>query len=202
MLVIGVTGSVGTGKSTVAAMFARRGAVVLDADRIAHDVLQPGRIGWRRTVRAFGSKIVKVDRTIDRSALAQIVFTNAPARRKLEAIVHPLVLGQIRRELGRLRRAKARAVILDVPLLLETNAHRLVDAVIVVTARPAVISTRLRARGWTEMEIRRRRRAQWEVSAKEALADVVIDNSQGLATTRTQVTRVWQKLQNDARRPS
>ena len=92
MVVIGVTGGVGTGKSTVAKMFKQLGAEVLDADALAHDAMEPGRLAWRRIVRAFGEDLLNEDRTIDRRALAQRVFGDEAARKRLEAIVHPQVL--------------------------------------------------------------------------------------------------------------
>ena len=196
MMVIGVTGGVGTGKSTVAAMFKRLGAVVLDADAIAHQVMEPTRPAWRRIVKAFGSGVLHDDRTINRTRLAAIVFQDASRRRRLERIIHPPVLREIRRQLRQLRRARrAPAVVLDVPLLIEVGAHRGVDALVVVTAPPQIQRQRLqRTSGWSHEQIRARVAAQWTLSAKVALADHVVDNGNGVATTRTQVTRLWNQL--------
>jgi len=196
MVVIGVTGGVGTGKSTVARMFQRLGAVVLDADALAHEAMEPRRLAWRRIVRTFGEGVLNPDQTINRQRLAQRVFQDEPARARLERIIHPQVRREIRLRLGRLRRARrVRAVVLDVPLLIEAGAARLVDALVVVTALPEVQRRRLASRhGWSAEETEARSAAQWDLAAKAALADFVVDNSDGVDATRTQVKRIWKRL--------
>lgn len=196
MVVIGVTGGVGTGKSTVAGMFRRLGAVVLDADALVHAAMAPRHPAWRRIVRAFGKGILNADRTINRRRLAALVFADAQHRRQLERILHPQVLRDLAQRVRTLRRqGSARAVVLDVPLLLEVGAQRVVDAVVVVTATADVQRRRLQRKfGWSAAEIRARIKAQWKLSAKVALADEVIDNSDGVETTRRQVERIWKHL--------
>ena len=193
MVVIGVTGGVGTGKSTVAGMFKALGAVVLDADMIAHQVMEPKRLAWRRIVKVFGRGVLNDDESINRRQLAGLVFRDDDSRRRLERIVHPQVLREIRSRLRRLRRSrKVPAVVLDVPLLVEVGAQGLVDALVVVTAPPQIQRARLKdTHGWSDEEIRARVAAQWELSAKAALADDVIDNAGGVDATRTQVKRIW-----------
>ena len=202
MVVIGLTGGVGTGKSTVAGMFKALGATVLDADAIAHTVMEPRRLAWREIVKTFGEGILNDDQTINRRRLAAVVFRDEAGRRRLERIIHPRVLREMRRRVRRLRRGRrTRAVVLDVPLLLETGMERVADAVIVVTAPPRVLRGRLRrARGWSDTDIEGRRAAQWELSAKAALADHVIDNGNGVETTRTQVKQLWNRLVRVSRR--
>ena len=204
MVVIGVTGSVGSGKSTVARCFQQLGAVVLDADAIARDLLQPQRAAWRDVTQVFGKQVLRPDRTIDRRILASIVFRDPRRRRVLERIIHPRVLRIIRQRLGELRRARnVRAIVLDVPLLLEVGAETLVDVVIVVTAPEEVQRARLKAAvGWSHGETTARMRAQWNLSAKVALADYVVDNSDGVEATRTQVRRIWNQLGRCNRRSS
>jgi dephospho-CoA kinase len=196
MLVIGVTGGVGTGKSTVAQMFRALGAVVLDADAIAREVVEPQRLAWRRIVKTFGDGVLNDDRTVNRAQLASRVFADPARRRALEDIIHPQVLRRIKQQVHRLRRQRrVKAVVLDVPLLLEANAQDLADAVVVVTAPPEAQRRRLRQQhGWSEEEIAARRGAQWELSAKVALADHVIDNGGSVEATRTQVKRLWNRL--------
>lgn len=196
MLVIGLTGGVGTGKSTVAAMLAARGAAVIDADRIVHALLAPGAPAARRIARAFGRGVLARDGAVDRKALARIVFADPAARKRLERITHPAVFKEIRRRLAALRRAnKVRAVVVEVPLLFETGADRLVDVTVVVTAPAGVQRRRLRVHaGWSAQEVRSRIRAQWHLSAKVALADEVIDNGGRVQETRRQVESLWQKL--------
>jgi len=194
-VVVGVTGSVGTGKSTVAQMFSALGAVVIDADRLAHEVMEPKRLAWRRIVRTFGSEIVNDDQTINRKALADRVFQDERARRALEAIVHPPVIRRVKQHLRRLsRNRRIRMVVLDVPLLVETGTDALVDALVVVTAPVHVQQNRLIKRGWSAAEAARRTSAQWDLSAKAALADYVVDNADGFAHTRRQVREVWKRL--------
>ena len=202
MVVIGVTGGVGTGKSTVAKMFEQLGAAVLDADAIAHRVMEPKRLAWRQIVKAFGERILNDDQTVNRSRLASIVFQDEQSRRRLERIVHPQVLRHIKQQLHRLRRSRRiRAVVLDVPLLVEVGAQDLVDALVVVTAPQELQRERLtRKYGWSAEEARARIAAQWELSAKVALADQVVDNSDGVDATRTQVKRIWNQLVGSSRR--
>ncbi len=196
MRVIGVTGGIGTGKSTVANMFRRLGAVVLDADVIARALMEPKRLAWRQIVRRFGREILHEDQTINRARLAALVFGDVKYRKQLERIIHPKVLREIAQTLRRLKRGTRRhVVVLDVPLLLEVGAHRLVDAVVVVTVSPAIQRQRLRKKyGWSKQESTRRRAAQWTLSAKAALADYVIDNAGSVHATRTQVKRIWNQL--------
>ena len=203
MIVIGLTGGVGTGKSTVAKMFRQLGAVVLDADALAHQAMEPTRPAWRSIVKVFGNGVLNADRTVNRRRLASLVFSDARRRRQLERIIHPVVLRQMKRALRQLRRARAvNAVVLDVPLLLEVGAEGLVDALVVVTAPPQAQRKRLqRAHGWSDEETTARIAAQWVLSAKAALADYVVDNSNGVKATRRQVRQLWKQLV-PANRPS
>ncbi|MBI4597365.1 MAG: dephospho-CoA kinase [Candidatus Omnitrophica bacterium] len=196
MIVIGVTGGVGMGKSTVAKMLARKGAVVLDADALSHEAMEPKKLAWRKIVKAFGERVLNDDQTIRRQQLAAVVFRDAQQRQRLEQILHPQVLRMMKQQIQRLRRScKVNAVVVDVPLLLEAGGSGLVDALVVVTARPEVQRQRLKnAHGWTDEEIDARMAAQWDVSAKAALADVVVENSDGVDRTRTQVDRLWNRL--------
>jgi len=195
MVVIGVTGGVGTGKSTVAKMFKELGAAVLDADAIAHQVMEPKRLAWRQIVETFGEGVLNEDQTINRSRLASIVFQDVQRRKQLEAMIHPHVLRHIKQQLHRLRRnRRVNAVVLDVPLLVETGADQFVDALVVVTAPPNVQRERLAHRYGVSEDVEARIASQWELSAKVALADHVIDNANGVDATRTQVKRIWQQL--------
>ena len=195
MVVIGVTGGVGSGKSTVAKMFQDLGAQVLDADVLAHEVMEPHSLAWRRIVAAFGDGVVQEDQRINRKALARIVFADPEARRRLEGIIHPQVLRRLKQQLHQLKRRRATpAVVLDVPLLLEAGAQHLVDVLVVVTADAATARSRLqRKHGWSEEEIAQRMAAQWDLSAKAAMADYVLDNGNGLEQTRKQVRHIWKQ---------
>lgn len=207
MMVIGVTGGLGTGKSTVARMFGELGAAVIDADKVAHAVMEPKRLAWRALVRAFGREILNEDETINRTRLAQRVFRDAQARHELEAIVHPHVIRHIKQQLHRLSRLRrgrnrdrVKAVVLDVPLLMETGSESLVERIVVVTAPPEVQRRRLQERGMSEAQISERIAAQWNVRRKAAKADDVVDNADGLEQTRRQVRELWNRLLGTTRR--
>lgn len=202
MLVIGVTGGLGAGKSTVARLFGEHGAEVIDADTVAHAVMEPKKLAWRQVVKAFGRDILNTDETINRRWLAQKVFRDPRARAELEGIVHPQVLRHIRqqlRRLSRLRRGRNRdrvkAVVLDVPLLLETGSEALVDVVVVVTAPPKIQRQRLLGRGMSEADATARMAAQWDLKKKLAKAQHVIENGSGMEHTRRRVTQLWNHLQ-------
>ena len=195
MVVIGVTGGVGTGKSTVAKMFKELGATVLDADAMAHQLMEPKRLCWRRVVDAFGEEVLNEDQSINRRRLAEIVFGDAQRRRELEAIIHPQVLRQIKQRLHRLGRSRrVRAVVLDVPLLVEVDAQGMADALVVVTAPRDVQIQRLSHRYGNPEEADARIASQMELSAKVALADAVVETDGTLDATRTQVKRIWEQL--------
>ena len=201
MVVIGVTGGVGSGKSTVAKMFEQLGATVLDADVMAHQVMEPKRLAWRHIVNAFGEEILNDDQTINRGRLAAHVFHDAERRQQLEQIIHPQVLRHMKQQLHRLR--GVRAVVLDVPLLLETGMEQHVDALVVVTAPLDVQRERLKKKfTWSEEEINERIAAQWDAAAKAALADYVVDNTGSVDATRTQVKRIWNRLAAPNKRSS
>ncbi len=193
MLVIGVTGGVGTGKSTVAKMLGELGARVLDADVIAHEAMRAGSVAWRRIVEEFGEDLLQPDRAIDRQKLGALVFADGEARERLNAIVHPQVIKAMRRTLHAWKKnGRDLLVALDVPLLLEANLASMVDVVVVVRADPDVQRRRLAAqRGWSAEEIERRIGAQWPLSAKEERADVVVENNGMLSETRRHVRQLW-----------
>jgi dephospho-CoA kinase len=179
MILVGLTGGVATGKSTVAAMFKRCGAVVIDADALARAVVEPGKPAWREIVRTFGKGVLNPDRTINRQTLGTIVFGNRTTLRQLERIIHP----RVAREQARLTKQAARhdpkaVVIYDVPLLFEAGIDKRVDTIIVVTADRETQITRLKKRnGLAGAEAIRRIASQMPIARKVRLADVVIDGT-------------------------
>jgi dephospho-CoA kinase len=179
MILVGLTGGVATGKSTVAAMFKRCGAVVIDADILARTVVAPGKPAWREIVKEFGHDMLNADRTLNRQAVGAIVFRNKATRRRLERIIHP----RVAREQMRLTRAAAKkdpraVVIYDVPLLFEAGIDTRVDRTIVVTADRETQITRLRKRnGFTRTEALRRINSQMPLAKKVARADYVLDGT-------------------------
>ncbi|MBI4734865.1 MAG: dephospho-CoA kinase [candidate division NC10 bacterium] len=196
MLVVGLTGGIATGKSTVAAMFAARGAAVVDADRIAHALQEPGQPCHHQIVEAFGTAILDGAGRIDRRRLGARVFAEPAARRRLEAIMHPAIRAACENEI-RAAEASGRPVCLvDAALILESGQRDRFDAILLVSAPEAVQVDRLvRSRGLTEAEARQRIQSQWTTAAKAALADFVIDTGGDLADTEGQVARVYAALE-------
>lgn len=190
--VIGLTGNIGTGKSTVMSMLAALGATVIDADRVAHEVIAPGTPGWSQVVAAFGRGVVAADGAIDRARLGAIVFSDPAALARLEAITHPAIAIAIDQ---RLRAIERGVVVLEAIKLIESGLYRNCDALWVVTCRPEQQLERLmRDRRMSEAEARQRIAAQPPQSEKIALADVVIDNSGSVEETRAQVEAAWKAI--------
>ena len=195
MLLVGLTGGIGAGKSTVASMFAARGATVLDADAIVHEVQRPGTSVHRSIVERFGDDIVTADGSLDRGKLGAIVFTDDAARADLNAIVHPAVWEHLSAELDRLRGTDA-IVVLDVPLLVEGRGKDLVDVVVVVEAPIDDRIARLEAtRGMSADDARARMATQATDAERRARADHVIGNGGSLAELEAQIDDVWEQLQ-------
>jgi dephospho-CoA kinase len=186
---IGLTGGIGSGKSTVSALLAARGAVVIDADRIAREVVEPGTPGLAAVVESFGPEVLTADGSLDRPALAAIVFGDPEARRRLDGIVHPLV----RARAAELAAAapEGSVVVHDVPLLVETGQADSYDLVLVVEADPETRVSRLARRGLAAEDARARMAAQATDEQRRAVADVVLDNSGTEAELAEQVDRFW-----------
>jgi dephospho-CoA kinase len=186
---IGLTGGIGSGKSTVSALLSARGAVIVDADRIAREVVEPGTPGLAAIVEAFGGEVLSADGSLDRAALAAVVFADPEARRRLDGIVHPLVRARGVELAGA---APPDAVVVhDVPLLVETGQASSYDLVLVVEADPATRVSRLVQRGLTAEDARARMAAQASDEQRRAVADVVLDNSGTQEQLAEQVDRFW-----------
>jgi dephospho-CoA kinase len=200
MIVIGLTGGIATGKSTVARMFKRWGAVVIDADQLARDVVRPGKPAWRDIVQVFGKDVLGRNRTINRSALGAIVFHDRRKLRKLERIVHPRVARAQRRILRRITTRSPNAVVVyEVPLLFESGAHRRVDKIVVVTAdRETQIARLKRRNGLTRAEALRRIKNQMPLAGKVRRADVVLKGTGEKAAVRKEVRRVMRSFRQSA----
>lgn len=192
MLRVGLTGGIGAGKSEVARRLAGHGAVVVDADVIAREVVAPGTPGLAEVVRAFGSDVLAADGSLDRPRLGKVVFDDAAARRRLEAVVHPLV--RARRTDVVAAAPRDAVVVEDVPLLVETGLAGDYDVVIVVDAPDEVRLERLAARGTPRDDAERRIAAQAPRGDRLAAADVVIDNGGSLDRLHRQVDGLWAEL--------
>ena len=190
---IGITGNFGSGKTTIARMFKKKGAYIIDADSICHSLIQPSKPAYKKILRDFGKAILKKDNSIDRKKLAKIVFEDEKKLKTLNRLLHPYVIKEIDR-LIRLNRDK-RIIIVDAPLLIESGLHKKMDKIIVVKNRLAVQVSRLKkAMGLTKIEILKRLRWQMPFEKKAGLADFIIDNSHSKNKTFVQVQRIWKQL--------
>jgi dephospho-CoA kinase len=197
MLKVGLTGGIGAGKSEVSRLLASYGAVVVDADRIAREVVEPGTPGLAAVVKEFGPGILAPDGTLDRPKLGGVVFGDPERLRALNSIVHPLV-GARSAELEASAGPEA-IVVHDVPLLTENGLAGLYDLVVVVDTRPDTQLDRLvRLRGMTEADARSRMAAQATRDQRLAVADLVIDNDGPLEALEPQVRKVWEELRERA----
>ena len=193
MLRVGLTGGIGAGKSEVSARLAAQGAVVIDADAIAREVVEPGTEGLAEVVEAFGPEVLLPDGTLDRPRLGEIVFADPELRGKLNEIIHPRVgarMAELEREAG-----PASIVVHDVPLIAESGRTDAYDLVVVVDVPPRVQLDRLvRRRGMTREQAEARMAAQASREQRLAIADIVIDNSGSLAELDRQVGDLWSEL--------
>lgn len=187
-LVLGITGGIAAGKSSVATMFAELGAAVVSADQLAREVVATGSTTWRQLIDAFGPAIVDQAGALDREALARRVFGDPAARARLNAITHPAIARLAEDRLQQLRASAEPLVVYEAPLLFEAGAAGRVDLVLTVTVDPVVQEQRLAAREkWSPAEIQARIEAQWPQAEKVARADFVIDNSGPPAETQRMV---------------
>ncbi len=192
MLRVALTGGIGTGKSVALARFAELGAAVIDTDALARDALAPGSPGHEAVRLRFGGVVIRPDGQVDRARLGRIVFADDQARRDLEAIVHPAVIGAVGAWLEAREREGARVAIVEIPLLYETGRDRDFSCVIVTACGADEQVRRVMARsGLDEAEARRRVAAQWPVAEKARRADYVIRTDGPVEETRRQAAEVW-----------
>jgi len=196
MLMVGLTGGIGAGKSTVANMLTARGAVVIDADAIAREVVEPGMPALAKLVDRFGPEILRPDGSLDRAALAAVAFVDDETRKELEAITHPAIGAEF---LRRVAEAPADAVVVhDVPLLVESRRGFEYGAVIVVEAPLEVRLDRLEARGVARDDARRRIGLQATDEDRGKVATWVVDNSGDVGHLEKQVGEIWSELERRA----
>ncbi|MCZ2847687.1 dephospho-CoA kinase [Modestobacter sp. VKM Ac-2978] len=198
MLKIGLTGGIGSGKSTVAALLAERGAVVVDADRLAREVVEPGTPGLTAIAEEFGPGVLTEDGALDRAALASVVFADPAARARLDAIVHP----RVRTRAAELAAAAppGSVVVQDVPLLVETGQAGSFDLVLVVETEPETRVGRLVDRGLSAADARARIASQATDEQRRAVADVVLRNDGPPEELAAQVQRFWSERVEPATR--
>jgi len=196
MLNVGLTGGIACGKSTVAQVFVMLGAHLIDFDKLAHEVQEPGKPAWKEIVRYFGKDILNQDETIDRNRLAQIVFTDKRELEALNNIVHPLVFNLWQERLDKIKIKEEHAIILsDIPLLFEGKMQDLFDLTILVLISPEEQICRLMARNnLSRNEAQIRLQSQMPIADKIGLADIVIDNQGNVSQTKEKVAKIWRQL--------
>ena len=194
MLLVGLTGGIGAGKSTVAALLAERGAVILDADQVAREVVEPDQPAFAALVEQFGPSIVGADGRLDRQALADVAFATPESKAALDAITHPAIHAEFGR---RMLEAPDGIIVMDVPLLVEskTAAERGYEVVIVVEAPEALRLDRLEVRGVPRADAQARMSAQATDDERRAVATHLIDNRSDQAALEAQVDALWTDLQ-------
>ncbi len=198
MLLVGLTGGIGSGKSVVARMLEERGAVVFDADALAHRAIAPGTPGHEAVVGRFGPTVLAPGGDVDREALASVVFVDPAARRDLEAIVHPEVRRLFAEATESYRDTDA-VVVMTAPLLVEAGMHTAFDVLVVVsTSVQKQIDRLMRDRGMSEAAVRARIDAQLPLETKAEVADILIDNEGTIAELEAQVERAWAQLRERA----
>lgn len=196
MLNVGLTGGIASGKSTVAKMFVKNGAYLIDFDKLAHKVQEPGKPAWKKVINHFGEEILQPDKKIDRVKLGDIVFADKRKLIELDKIIHPLVYQEWRALLEKISKKEKNAIILsDVPLLFEGNMQHLFDSTVLVLIAPDEQIRRLIARNRvSKKEAEKRLKSQMSINEKIALADIVIDNEGSILETEKRVGQVWQEL--------
>ena len=195
MYVIGLTGGIGSGKSTVSQMLAEKGAVVLSADLVGHEVYLPGNPAWQEVVDAFGREVLAADSNIDRQKLGAIVFADEAALRRLNGITHPRMKELMREKLAQQEAAGTRVVVLEAALLFDAGWDDLADEVWVTVAPPELAARRTAGRSGLNLEEALARvRAQMSNEERVRRSDVVIDTDCPLNDTRRQVDEAWERL--------
>lgn len=196
MKLVGLTGGIASGKSTVAAILRRLGASIVNADELSREVVQPGQDAWNEITKSFGSDILQEDMTLDRKKLRKIVFDNPEARKKLEAIIHPRVRALAEKRISELAASGSSVIVYEVPLLFEAQIHLWLRPVILVACDIETQKKRLLERDHlTELEAQQHLDAQMSLAEKRKLADYVIENDTTLEELEQRVRAVLQKIQ-------
>ncbi len=195
MLLVGLTGGIGSGKTTAAGRFSQLGAYIIDADKLAHAVMLPNTPAWYEITACFGAQILNPNKEINRKFLADIVFADKTLLNKLNKIVHPQVFLEEKKQITQIIQNNSNAIIiLDIPLLIETGHHKQMDRVIVVSVSQEKQTQRLLANGLTYKQIKTRLSAQLPLEEKIKHADFIIDNNGSLNQTYRQVEDIFREL--------
>ena len=196
MKLVGLTGGIASGKSTVAAILRRLGATIINADALSREVVQPEQEAWNEIIKTFGPDILQEDKTLDRRKLRKIIFDNPEARKKLEAIIHPRVRALAERRISELAAAGSSVIVYEVPLLFEAQIHLWLRPVILVACDLETQKKRLLERDHlTELEAQQHLDAQMSLEEKRKLADYLIENDGTLEKLEQDVRAVLEKIQ-------
>lgn len=197
MKIIGLTGSIASGKSTVASMLNKKGAMIIDADLIARDVVEPDKPAWKEIVNRFGDAILRPNREVDRRMLGNIAFKNPEDLAFLNSVIHPQVIAEIDEKLKQMKNefSNGKVVVLDVPLLIEVGLHKQSDLTVVVSAQKNIRLERLIKQGYSREEAERRITSQAGKEELEKLADVIIENNGTLDELSAKVEDLWRLIQ-------
>lgn len=196
MLIIGLTGGFGTGKSYAAGIFKSLGAKVLDADKLAHDSIEKDGAAYKKVVALFGPSVLTSGRRIDRRKLGKIVFNDKKLLKKLDAIIHPVVIKDIKK--GIRQAAKSDVVVIDAPLLIEAGLAGETDELVVVTCpKGEQIKRCMNKFGLNKEEVLKRIGSQIPLTKKTKMADHLVDNSGPKAKTRAKVIKIWRQVYGD-----
>jgi len=200
-LLVGLTGGIATGKSTVSEILRELGCEIIDADRLARDVVEPEQPAWKQIVAEFGGGVVTAEGALDRKKLGAIVFADPERRKRLEAITHPAIRARFQARLDELAaQGFAGIVVFDAPVMIESGNYKNMDRLVVVVTDDATQAARLQERdGTDEVEGRRKIASQMPLAEKAKLADYVIDNSGDREATAAEVRRVFAALMADLR---
>ena len=191
-IVIGVTGIIGSGKSTIARMLKQKGAALLDADKLAHECLLKGTPTYKKIIKEFGSDILARNKSIDKKKVAEIVFDDKRALGKLCKIIHPDVISSIKKAVKKLNN---KVIVIDAPLLIEAGLDKQVDKIIVVKAKiENCVKRAVKEHRITEKEVRKRLYSQMPLEEKTKYADYVVNNDGDLNITKTKLEKVWKEL--------
>ena len=197
-LIVGLTGGIVGGKSTVASMFRDLGAKIIDADKLGHNVILPSKSAWKKIVKIFGKDILQNDLTINREKLGKIVFANQTLLKKLNEITHPEITKMIKKEINLAKNKthnQEKVLIIDAALIYEAKIDRFMDKIIVVYIdKDEQIKRLIKRNNLSKDEALQRVKSQIPMEEKAKMADYVIDNSNSLDKTREQVEKIWQSL--------
>lgn len=193
MKIYGLTGNIGTGKSTVAKMFGDLGAFIVDADKVAREIVKPGEEAWKEIVSHFGERILNEDKSLDRKKLADIVFNNKEERNKLNEITHPIIIESIKK---RISESTSEIIIIEAALLEKSGSLKdMLNGVIVVTADPEIQIKRIKKRdGVSNKEVEARIDSQVSNSDKIKNADFIVTNNSDLTNVEKQVKSIWKSI--------